>query len=112
MYTFIELWRPRPTWLALDEAERSAYMEAVGAGMAELTAAGIEVVGWGKVDAEPDGRSSGYHYIAVWRMPSPAEVEKFRATVREARWYDYFDQVNVASALGAAEAVIGEHIGL
>jgi len=111
MYTFVELWKPRQAWLDLGRTERQAYMDKVGPAVAELLAAGVEIVGWGALEDEPGGHGTGYGYVAVWRMPSANEVDMLRTLVTGAGWYDYFEQVNAVSALGPPDAVIAEHIG-
>lgn len=58
------------------------------------------------MDDEPEGRGTGYGFVAVWQMPSTAEVETFRAVVSGAGWYTYFDQINIASLLVPPEVVI------
>jgi hypothetical protein len=97
--------------LDLGREERAAYMEKVGPALDELLAAGVEVVGWGSVEEEPGGHGTGFGDVAVWRMPSRKEVDMLRSLVTEAGWYDYFDQVNAVSELGAPDAVVAEHIG-
>ena len=94
MHLFIELWNATQAWRDLSQEERGAYAEKVGAGMAQLAEAGVEVIGWGF--AEDREHPSGYDAFAVWRMPSGAEVDTFERTVTEAGWYEYFEQVNVA----------------
>ena len=57
MHTFIELWKPRPAWLALGADERQAYLDKVGPAIGQLLAAGVEIVGWGRIEDEPDGHT-------------------------------------------------------
>jgi len=106
MHIFVELWNPRPEWLALSEKERGDYMQQVGAGMGELAAAGIEVVGWAVNDPDTSHRY-GYQYLAVWKMPDASRVRLFEETVEQAGWYNYFEQVNARGTLATPEEVIG-----
>lgn len=111
MHTFIELWKPRPAWLALGADERQAYLDKVGPAIGQLLAAGVEIVGWGRIDDEPDGHTgTGHRWVAVWRMPSENEVALLRNLVAEAGWYDFFEQVNVVSELGDPEAALRDHV--
>ncbi|MGW1365436.1 DUF6616 family protein [Streptomyces chartreusis] len=107
MQAFLELWRPRPQWLELPVSEREAYLKILGTGMAELAAAGVEVVGWGSTNPNVDN-DSGYNFFAIWRMSSEAEVALFSNIVASSGWYNYFDQVNATGELRAPEEVIAE----
>ncbi|WP_103381914.1 DUF6616 family protein [Pseudonocardia dioxanivorans] len=112
MHTFIELWTPRPAWLALGADQRQAYLDAVAPALDKLVAAGVEIVGWGRIEDEPDGRGTGHRYVAIWRMPSAAEVALLRKLVADAGWFDYFEQVNAVSELGTPEAVLVDHVAV
>ncbi|MDT0642118.1 DUF6616 family protein [Zunongwangia sp. F363] len=93
MYLYIELWNVTKEWMKLSKEERRAYFEKVGAGIQELSKAGVENVGWALNDEHTPYRSD-YRYMAVWKMPSLEYVEKLEKAVADAGWHDYFNQVN------------------
>lgn len=46
-----ELYSPKPQWLALDQAARLQFFEAVGAGLQALSELGVEAITLGQTDA-------------------------------------------------------------
>jgi hypothetical protein len=108
---FIELWRPKPAWRELPREQRQAYLAEVEAGAAALEGTGIELVGWGTIEPEPDpATASGFTWYAIWRATDAAEVQRFRDIVAESGWYGYFEQANVAGELRDPSAVLAEHV--
>ena len=53
-----------------------------------------------------------YVYLAVWKTPTADLVKQFEASVDEAGFHDYFEQVNARGELVAPDAVFGHMIGL
>jgi hypothetical protein len=111
MYTLVELWTPKPSWLAASRAEREAFMNGVGQAMGQLTAMGVEVLSWNTNDADTSHRADA-SYFAVWRFPSLDVAQGFEAAVQASGWYDYFEHTNVRGLDRTPPDVIGEHIGL
>ena len=109
MYTFIELWTPNDTWLALSAEDRQAFMEGVGGAMEQMTAAGITTLGWGVVDDDTPYPAE-QRYVAVWQAPSLEAITMLEEGVEGSGWYQYFDQVNARAELHGPEVVIGAHI--
>ena len=69
------------------------------------------MVGFAVNDPDTSHRAD-HHYIAVWKMPGPEQVELFERTVAAAGWYDYFDQVNAGGELISVTEVIEDMIRL
>ncbi len=98
MHLYIELWKARPTWLALPAGERKQFFDKVGSEIQKLTEAGVEIVGFAINDADtPHG--SDYRYLAVWKMPRLEHVEMLERSVEQAGWHTYFEQINARGAL-------------
>ncbi len=93
MYLYVELWNVTQKWMDLSKEDRRDYMSKVSGGMKELSAQGIENVGWAMNDEHTPYRSD-YRYMAVWKMPSLDHVERLEKAVEEAGWHKYFSQVN------------------
>lgn len=109
MHTFIELWNPTDRWRELSAEERKAFMEGVGQGMEQLSAAGVETLGWGSMDGGIDAPAP-YRYFAIWRAPDAHGIEVMQAAVAESGWYDLFEQVNAGGALQTPDEVIADLI--
>jgi len=111
MYYTVELWNPKQAWLDLSTEERQAYVGSIMPAMQRHAEIGITVRTMATNDADTDARAS-YAYFSIVEAPDEAAAKTFEADVREAGWYDYFEQVNVRGAARSAEEVIGEHIGM
>lgn len=111
MYVYVELWKATPKWLALSRQEREDYMGKVGAGMQSLSQMGIEVVAWGSVDPATYNKVP-YDFFAVWNMPAQEAARGFEEAIRQAGWFDYFEQVCVGGVAEKPAAVIARHIAL
>lgn len=111
MHLYVELWKEKPEWLALSQQERQDYMANIGPAIEDLAKAGVEVVGWGLNDSETPHRGD-YRYLAVWKMPDKALVERFERAVEQAGWHNYFEQINCRGELTTPETVIGDMLGL
>lgn len=110
MTLFLEMWKPKRSWLELSEEERAGYIESIGPSIEGLLEAGVELVGIGTNDEDTDQRAN-YGFWAVWRMPDEL-VDRFEAAVREDGFYDYFEQVNARGEERSPEEVFGRLIGL
>lgn len=111
MHVVIETWTPKNTWLAVDEETRRRFFEGVREAMGEMSKAGIETLGWGRVDQTAD-RSSSHEWFAVWRTPNPTMSAAFLDGVDRSGWYEYFEQVNVVGELVPAENAIDMHVAM
>jgi hypothetical protein len=111
MYIFVECWKARPEWLALNPEERGSYMAELGKGIAELMKSGVEIVSWSMNDPGTSNRGS-YDYFAVWKFPTKDLANGFEQIVLQSGWYNYFDQVNFKGEVSSPDAIIGQMIGL
>ena len=94
MYLYIELWKGRDTWTALDVEARKAWMDKTLAGLQEhLEKGNVEVIGFAQDEGETP-HSAGYDFAAVWRMSDKDAAVTFENFVEDAGWHDYFEQVN------------------
>ncbi len=109
MILYVELWNARQTWLDMSEQERAAYMKEVEPAIEETTTWGLELVGWSIVN-QKGGHDAGYRYISVWKIPDEETVHKLEATVEQAGWHRYFEQVNAWGSLAGPDEVIGDMI--
>lgn len=90
-----ELYTPKQAWLALDAAARNRFFEAVGSGLAGLSALGVEPIAFGAVD--PSKRYAAPHrYFALWRFPDEGALDALLAGIAASGWHDYFETVNAA----------------
>ena len=93
MHYLLELYSPKPAWLALDAAARQAYFATVGAGMAVLSGSGAEALAMGAVAG---GKLHGapQQCYAVWRFPDEAALDALLAGIAATGWHDYFETIN------------------
>lgn len=111
MYLFVECWKARPEWLALNKEARAAYMTELGKGIEGLMRSGVEIVSWSMNDGSTANRAP-YDYFAVWKFPSAESVRGFEMIVEQSGWYRYFDQVNLSGEVAGPEPSIGQMISL
>lgn len=111
MYLYVELWNARPEWLALSGEEKQAYLKQVGTGIQTLTDAGVELVGFALNEEETPYRAA-YRYLAAWKMPGKEQIILLENILEQARWHDYFDQVNARGELLAPEAALADMASL
>jgi hypothetical protein len=109
MYLFVECWKARPEWLALDRAARGAYMTQLGEGIGELMKVGAEIVSWSINDADTAMRSQ-FDYFAVWKFPTMELMKGFEQIVEQSGWYLYFEQVNLRGEEGSPDVIIADMI--
>ena len=105
MHLYVELWKARPSWLAMPATERADWVAKLGPLMEQLTSAGIELLGFAVTDADaPYG--TDYPYMAVWRVPSLELVRQFEGGLQATGWHDYFEQVNARGELQPPSLVL------
>ena len=95
MHYLLELYSPKPAWLALDGAARQAYFDRVGAGMAALSGMGAEALAMGAIDGGKLHAAAQQVY-AVWRVPDEAALDALLTGIAATGWHDYFDTINAA----------------
>ena len=110
MYLYVELWKARPAWLALTQAERKSWMDKLLTGLQEQLQSGVEVLGFAANDADTP-RSAGYDFLAAWRMPGREAAIGFEQFVEGAGWHEYFEQVNARGRVMETEEFVTSHTG-
>ena len=98
MHLYVELWKPRQTWLDLPEAERQDYIGQVGPGIGQLTDVGVELVGIA-MNSEDVPHRADYRYLMVWKMPDLERARMLERILEEAGWHEHFEQVNARGEL-------------
>ena len=111
MYTLVEIWSPKASWLNATLAERQAFMSGVGQAMQQLDAMGVETLAWCNNDSDTSHRSD-HSFFAVWRFPSLEVAKGFEATVQASGWYAYFEHRNLRGLTQTPESVIAEHMSM
>lgn len=111
MIFFVEMWNATPAWTALSLEERSNYMNQIGPHIQGLIEKGTEILTWAPNKVQTDARAA-YDYLAIWRFPDQETADGFQALVRQAGWYNYFDQVNLMGETNTVEHVISELVQL
>jgi len=93
-----ELYSPKPAWLALDQAGRHRFFEAIGSGMGALSALGVEALALGEADAATL-HAPTQKFFAIWRAPDAAAMDALVLGIAASGWHDYFETIN-ATGLG------------
>jgi len=106
MYWYVEAWRAKPAWLALDASGRQQFASKVRALLDTLSSEDLMLLGCVITDADTQ-LHGGYQYAAVWQGTSRSEIAKIEEGTARIGWHTYFEQVNHGSELATAEAVIG-----
>ena len=98
------VWHPNARWGALSDADKLVYLKSLDDYINQGRAGGAVVLGWSRIDTTlPKAPKEGF--IGVFGLASAAQVHEFEKVVIEARWYEYFDSINISIGLeGATEA--------
>lgn len=97
MHYLIELYSPKPAWLALDPQARGAFFQNIAAGMQALADHGIEAIALGQTDpAIPHGAAQ--QFFAIWRAADAAGIAALVAGIAASGWHDYFQTINASGA--------------
>src|ERR1700761_6394943 len=108
MYVVVEAWTPCPEFLELPVVAREELFAGVREGVAKLAEAGIECLGWGRLDQVVHGLAR--EWLAVWTMPSAEHADMLLNAVAASGWYDWFDQSNMRAELMTPGAAMDEHV--
>lgn len=105
MYIYAELWKFRPAWLDLPPDTRKQWIDTLLAGLQQQLESGVEVVGFATNDSDTP-HSSGYDFMAVWKMPNKDAAVAFETFVEESGLHKYYEQVNTRGAVMELGAVV------
>jgi hypothetical protein len=81
-------------------------MDTLLGGLQTHLEAGVEVVGLVTNDGDTP-HSSGYDFMAVWKMPTKAAAVAFEKFVEESGLHRYYEQVNTRGEMVEMEGVVG-----
>lgn len=107
----VELWTPKPAFLAASPEVRKRIAAGVRAGVAEMAAGGIRSLGWGRIGATAE-HPSGHDWFAVWETPSAEAARAFFDGVAASGWYEWFDQVNASGTALSVDDALDAHVAL
>ena len=105
MYLYVELWKFRPAWLELPQADRISWMDELLAGLQQQLESGVEVVAFAANDGDTP-HSSGYDFLAVWKMPNKEAAREFEDIVEASGLHEYYEQVNSRGQMLGMEEVV------
>jgi hypothetical protein len=105
-YVYVELWNAKPAWLALDRADRAAFMEKIGAFLETIEKPGVCEVDSCCVNEGDTARRIPYSFVVIWKMTDKSHVKAIANGTARTGWYEYFDQVNAGGQALTADALI------
>ena len=95
MQTIIMLWQPNDLWHALSIDEQKEYLVSLDDIVNEARSHGVMTLGWSKIDGTlPKAPKEGY--VGVFAMSDVEQIHELEKNVQQAKWYDYFDSVNLS----------------
>ncbi|MFO1344019.1 DUF6616 family protein [Casimicrobium huifangae] len=89
MQVFIGMWKPRNSWHALSQAERTAYLSKVTALTRLRLGPKAESVAWGENNHAATAEQ--WKYFCVWRFANTDVGDAYLQVLAENGWNDYFD---------------------
>jgi len=89
----VELYSPKPAWLALDQNGRRQFFEAVSTGMEILSSLGVEPIALGETDVAALHAPS-QKFFAIWRAPDAEGMNALISGIAASGWHDYFETIN------------------
>jgi len=111
-YILTEIWKARPSWIALSLEERQQFFhEKIGPFIASQVEQGAEFLGCAINDNTGPERID-YRYMAVWKLPDKDFSERLEAGAKEAGFLDYFEQVNFSGRMIAPDVMNADMIQL
>jgi hypothetical protein len=105
VYLYVELWRFRPAWLEMSQGDRKSWMDKLLAGLQQELQSGVEGVGFASNGGDTP-HSSGYDFLAVWKMPNKEVARRFEDFVERSGLHEYFEQVNSRGPMMEMEEVV------
>lgn len=96
MYTIIELWRPRRTWLDLPREQRTAFLSGMNADLDAFIEAGITPLAMG--GTEPLLEETPWTFWAVWQAPDADAVHAF-GSADDPALLTYFEQIRITGTM-------------
>lgn len=103
MHMYVELWNPKPSWRALSQDERKAYLKRIGKAKGTLlkAKATMSLV----VNDPKTPYRAPYQYASVWMLEDEEGIPQLQAWAKEVGWHDYFEQITSGGKLIPLEAL-------
>ena len=95
MQILLILWEPNEKWSALSQEEQADYLRSLDGAINEARSHGVMTLGWSKVDRTLN-KAPAQGYVGVFAMKSAEDIRELDKNIQQARWYDYFDSVNIS----------------
>ncbi len=95
MQTLIIMWEPNELWHALSDKEKKEYLSSLDEALSEARCHGVMTLGWSRIDRTLS-KSPREGYVGVFAMSNAAQIHELDKNIQQARWYDYFDSVNIS----------------
>ena len=103
MQILLILWEPNDNWRGLSQQQQADYLRSLDEAINAARSHGVMTLGWSRVDRSLN-KAPSQGYVGVFAMSSAAAIHELDRNIRQARWYDYFDSVNLSINLeGATE---------
>jgi hypothetical protein len=98
-YVLTEIWKARPSWLEMTEAQRKSYLdEKINPVLMGMFGKGAELLGCA-VNDNTGNEKMDYQFMAVWKFPNKELSDHLETIATEAGFLDYFEQVNFSGNL-------------
>lgn len=110
MYIFVEMWKPKPSWLALSKEAREQYLNQVAPALQAMVDNGVEIIAWSLNDAATP-YTTDHIYLGVYKFPTREQTVQFEQMVSAAGWYDYFYQINAKGVADMPQSIIEHMLG-
>lgn len=109
MNIYIELWKAKEAWLSLPNSEKQLYMAKMQPSIPVFLDKGAKIHSWGQSNKANDNIAD-FNWFAVWEFPNEDLIIEFEALLDGAKWYDYFEQINISGENVGPEVIIGQMI--
>lgn len=111
-YILTEIWKARPSWVALSLEDRQQFFrDKIGPLIMGLVEQGAEFLGCAINDNTGPERMD-YRYMAVWKLPDKVFSDRLEADAKEAGFLDYFEQVNFSGRMITPDVMNADMIRL
>ena len=99
-FSLIEIWRPRPEWHELTQAQKKEFQAEAQAVLQTLFGKGAKLLGIHRCRALSEG---GWDVFAYWQMPNMDLVVELSERLEKVGWNRYFEQLNYVGKTITAE---------
>jgi hypothetical protein len=90
----VELYQPKPSWLALTQAARRAFLEGLVTSLAPVLESGASAIAFGAADPSK-AEAAEQRFFALWQLRDEATSDAMLRITLAAGWYDYFDTITI-----------------